>query len=163
MVDYQTISIVLTGIGIMIAFTYYALQIRNQNRTRQAQLLMQIYSNLDRPEKLKSLSEMLTWEFTDFEDFLEKYDPLEKPEKAYILNSFMITFEGIGTMLKEGFIDIHQVAILVGGGAVLYWSKFDQIKEDIRKHMNYPRWASETEYLYNELMKYKETHPYFRT
>lgn len=31
MVDYQTISIVLTGIGLMLALTYYALQIRNQN------------------------------------------------------------------------------------------------------------------------------------
>ena len=36
MVDYQAVSIVLTGIGLIIALTYYALQIRNQNKTRTA-------------------------------------------------------------------------------------------------------------------------------
>jgi len=58
MVDYQAISIVLTGIGLMIALTYYALQIRNQNKTRTAQLLMQVYSRLDTPEKVRALQEV---------------------------------------------------------------------------------------------------------
>ena len=136
MSEYQTLSIVLTGIGMIIALTYYSLQIRNQNRTRQAQLLMQIYSRLDTPEKSRAFLNLVTWEFTDFEDFLKKCDPLKKSEEAYILNTFMVTFDGIGTLVKEGFIDIHPVATLLGGGAVLFWSKFDHIKEDIRKYMN---------------------------
>jgi hypothetical protein len=119
---------------------------------------MQIYSRLDTPEKSKAFEEVLKWEFTDSEDFLNKYDPLD-----FNLTGLVIYFEGIGTMVKEGFIDIHQVATLIGGGAVRFWSMFDPIKEDIRRYRNYPRWASETEYLYNELLKYQETHPDFKT
>ena len=100
MVDYQTISIVLTGIGMMIALTYYALQIRNQNRTRQAQLIMQIYSRINTLELSRAILEILTWEFTDFEEFLQICDPLSKSDEAVILNYFMLTFEGAGTMVK---------------------------------------------------------------
>ena len=75
----------------------------------------------------------------------------------------MITFEGIAAMVKQGFIDLHQIATFMGGGFIRYWGKFEPIKGDIREYMNYPRWASETEYLYKELMKYQETHPEFKT
>lgn len=115
------------------------------------------------PENTRALLDMISWEFTDFQDFLKKFDPLKKTEEAYILNTFMITMEGVGTMVKEGFIDINHVATLLGGVAVLFWSRFDHIKEDIREYINWPRWASETEYLYYELLKYRETHPDFKT
>jgi len=163
MVDYQTLSIVLTGIGMIIALTYYSLQIRNQNKTRQAQLIMQLYSRLDTLEKSRAFLHLLTWEFSDFEEFLQICDPLSMSEEAVILNNFMITFEGIAAMVKQGFIDLHQIATFMGGGFILYWSKFEPIKEDIREYMKYPRWASETEYLYKELKKYQETHPEFKT
>ncbi len=169
MVSVETISIVFTGLSISLAAFYYISTLRNAQRTqqqqletRQAQLLMQIYSRLDTPEKSRAFTDIFTWEFTDFEDYLTKYDPLKKPEEEYKLAGLVIYFEGIGTMVKEGFIDIHQVATLIGGAAVRFWSKFDPIKEEIRKHMNYPRWASETEYLYYELLKYKETHPDYK-
>jgi hypothetical protein len=169
MVSVETISIVFTGLSISLAAFYYISNLRNaqktqqlQLETRQAQLLMQIYSRLDTPEKSRAFTDIFTWDFTDFDDFLKKYDPLKRPEETDNLTSLVIYFEGIGTMLKEGFIDIHQVATLIGGAAVRFWRNFDHIKEDIRKHMNYPRWASETEYLYYELLKYKETHPDYK-
>lgn len=166
MIDAQTISIVFAGLSIGLAAIYYMMNLRNAQRTqqlqletRQAQLLMQIYSRLDTPEKSRAFNEIATWEFTDFDDFLEKCDPLKRPEEAHSLTSLVIYFEGLGTMVKAGFIDIHQVATLIGGAAVRFWRVFDHIKEDIREYTNYPRWASETEYLYFELLKYKETHP----
>jgi hypothetical protein len=43
---------------------------------------MQIYSRIDGPERSKAFSDILTWEFTDFEDFPVKYDPLKKTDEA---------------------------------------------------------------------------------
>jgi hypothetical protein len=37
------------------------------------------------------------------------------------------------------------------------------IVEEGRRELNLPRWYSETEYLYNELMKYIEEHPELKT
>jgi len=109
---------------------------------------MQIYSRIDTLEKSRAFLELLTWEFKNFQEFLQICDPLSKSEEAAILNTFMVTFEGIATMVKMGFIDLHQIATLMGGGIIRYWGKFDPIKEDIREYMNYPRWASETESLF---------------
>jgi hypothetical protein len=170
MITVETISIVFTGLSVSLAAFYYIMTLRNtqknqqlQLETRQAQLLMQIYSRFDTPEKSKAFTDIFAWEFIDFEDYLTKYDPSNNPEEEYKLTGLVIFFEGIGTMVKEGLIDIHQVATLIGGAAVRFWNIFDPIKDEIREYMNYPRWASETEYLYYELLKYQETHPRFKT
>ncbi len=44
MADLQTLSLVLTGIGLIIALIYYTLTLRNTNRTRQADMLMRLHS-----------------------------------------------------------------------------------------------------------------------
>jgi hypothetical protein len=46
---------------------------------------------------------------------------------------------------------------MLGGLTISVWGKFVPILDEIREQMNYPRFASETEWLYHELMKYQET------
>ena len=53
MIQIEYLPIVLTGIGIIVSILYYAMVLRNQNTTRQAQLLMQI-NNISRPENLRA-------------------------------------------------------------------------------------------------------------
>lgn len=81
MVDYQTISIVLTGLGLMIALIYYSMQIRNQNKTRQAQLFMQIYDRWLDPDFLRYYVRSYKMEYEDLDDFNEKYSSREKLEE----------------------------------------------------------------------------------
>jgi len=150
MVDYQAVSIVLTGIGLMIALTYYALQIRNQNRTRTAQLLMQVYSRLDTPEKVRALQEVFLWEFKDFDEWREKY---WNPEDYNKLGTLVLFFGGAGTLVKTGDLPIDKVNELMGNLVVLMWEKFDPIKDEIREFWNMPFWASSMEYLYHEIIK----------
>lgn len=152
MVDYQAISIVLTGIGLMIALIYYALQIRNENATRQAQLLMQVYSRLDTPEKVRALQEVFLWEFRDFDEFVEKY---WNPEDYNKLGTLVLFFGGAGTLVRTGDLPIEKVSLLIGGLTILMWEKFDPIKEELRKFWNMPGWAGSWEYLYHELVKHR--------
>jgi hypothetical protein len=44
----------------------------------------------------------------------------------------------------------------------MFWEKMKPIKEKGRRAMGFPRWMSETEYLYGELIKYLEKHPELR-
>ena len=152
MVDYQAISIVLTGIGLMIALTYYALQIRNQNKTRTAQLLMQVYSRLDTPEKVRALQEVFLWEFKDFDEFVEKY---WNPEDYNKLGTLVLFFGGAGTLVRTGDLPIEKVSLLIGGLTTLMWEKFDPIKDKLREFWNMPRWAGSWEYLYHEIVKHR--------
>ena len=151
MVDYQAVSIVLTGIGLIIALTYYALQIRNQNRTRTAQLLMQVYSQLDTPEKVRALQEVFLWEFKDFDEWREKY---WNPEDYNKLGTLVLFFGGAGTLVKTGDLPIEKVSLLMGSLVTLMWEKFDPIKEEIREFWDMPSWAHSMEYLYHEVVKH---------
>jgi hypothetical protein len=157
MVDYQTISIVLTGIGMIIALTYYGLQIRNQNRTRQAQLFMQTYNRWTQPDFIDALMWLRTQEkWTNFDDHNEAMNDITNSRNTLL---FVTYFEGVGVLVKEGLIDIRLVAELMTGIVTQFWDKYALIIDEGRRRLGYPRWFSETEYLYKELIRYEKTHP----
>ena len=153
----QTISILTSGMGLVIALVYYTLTLRNQNRTLQAQLLLQIYNKFDTPEKTKAINTVFAWEFRDYDEYMEKY------YSDYDTFSSVISFyEGVGVLVKTRKLPIGDIYLMIGGFTILLWEKFEPIKNQIREFYNYPSWASETEYLYNELIKYREKHPELR-
>ncbi len=71
--------------------------------------------------------------------------------------------EGLGVFVKEDLVDIKLMALLMAGSMRMSWEKHRDIIYEERKRMNYPRYASEWEYFYNELMKYMEEHPELAT
>lgn len=124
---------------------------------------MQVYNRFDSPEKVRSFNYVFYMEFKDYNDFLDKYGIENNPEAWDHINALITFSEGVGTLVKTGNLPVDDVYTLMGGLTILLWEKFEPIKEQIREHNNYPRWASETEYLYNELMKYLEEHPELKT
>ena len=73
-------------------------------------------------------------------------------------------YEGVGVLVKEGYVSIRLVALLMTGMTRLWWEGlFKSSIVEGRKLMNSPRWMSEAEYLYDELMKYIEEHPELKT
>lgn len=76
MVDAQTISLVLTGIGLIIALFYYALTLQNTNRTRQADLLMRLHSEWGNQYHQDAVWNVLSLEFKDYNEFSNKYGPI---------------------------------------------------------------------------------------
>jgi len=68
-------------------------------------------------------------------------------------------YEGLGVLVRENLLDIRMVALLMTGPTKEFWEKLKPIIEEARERTNYPRMCSETEYLYEELMKYISEHP----
>ena len=67
--DLQTISVVITATSVVIALSYYLLNIRNINQTRQAQLFMQIHSQWNDREFVEQFMDLLNlWEWRDPDD-----------------------------------------------------------------------------------------------
>ena len=81
MVDFQTISIVFTGLSISIAAFYYINTLRNSRmtqehalETRQAQLYMQLYSFYDNKEFLKDYGNIANvYVYESIEEWDERY------------------------------------------------------------------------------------------
>ena len=71
--------------------------------------------------------------------------------------------EGIGVLIKENLVNIRLVAMFFAGLTRQIWEKYKDIILEERKRRNYPRYASEWEYTYTELMKYMKEHPELAT
>jgi hypothetical protein len=96
MVDAQTISIIFAGVSIGLAAIYYTYTIRNQNRTRQAQLLIQICNQtLNNPAFMKGYYIIKDSEWKDYDEYIEY----------------------LGEPGSENYNDIF----LVGGDSRKYW------------------------------------------
>ena len=169
MVTVETLSIVFTGLSISLAAFYYINTLRNaqktqqlQLETRQAQLFMQLYNRLrDDTKDLDVNKSFLDVEIESSEDFMKLWRTDEDFGKALdIMGAF---YEGIGVMVREKYIPIRLIALQWSGLTQGFWKKIEPFISDIREIRVNPRFWVETEYLYNELMKYIEEHPELMT
>ena len=122
MVDYQTISIVFTGLSISLAAFYYISTLRNNEKTqrqqletRQAQLFMSLYQTFSSPEFIKNWDHV-NWrmEFEDWEASFNKIHPKKNPEERAIWFSVAAFFEGVGVLVRRELIDLSLVDDLLG-------------------------------------------------
>jgi len=157
MVTWETILDIIPVIGIPIALGYYILTIRMQNKTRKAQFYMQFLNPILTGEKSKAWLELQKLECNDYDDFMQNC--WSKSEIRETWSSLSGYFEGLGVYVREGLVPIRLVALTMTGMLTRYWDKFGPFITEYRIRENVPRNASETEYLYNELMKYLEKHP----
>ena len=153
MIDFQTISASLAALGILVASIYYTLTVRNQTRTRQAQLFMQIYGVFRTGEFQDNITEIWSWKWNDYDDFLEKYGPTTNPNAWRALGSVAGYFEGIGLMVNKKLIDISLVENLMSTHIIYFWEKTEFLSIELRREFNRPQIDVWKEYLYNEIKK----------
>jgi hypothetical protein len=158
---------IIPALGIILALVYYTLTVRNQNKTRQAQLLMGLYENYRSPEFRRMCQQIGRWEWTDFEDFWEKYGEENNPDAWNIWESVAAFYNGVGVLLRNGLIDIKLVDDLLYnvvqrdwprmGPIIVEWRKYLRARygERERKHDN---WGG-FDYLHEELERYLKEHP----
>lgn len=119
----QTFGIFLAGISLTVAAIYYTLTLRNQNRTRQAQLLMNLYETYRSKEFRADVTEVRNQEWTDFDDFWEKYGEKNNPDAWAAWISVAAFFNGVGVLLKRKLIDIVLVEDLLSNVVFGSWSR----------------------------------------
>ncbi len=164
----------LTGIGMIIALTYYALQIRNQNCTRQAQLFSTLYETYRSQEFRNQWTSVLRQEWDDFNDFWEKYGLENNPDEWSNWQAVASFFHGVGILLKKGLIKIDVLDELLAPNVFMAWvvmgpilKGFDEYiaRDSVRTRFRdieglavskrFKSWSG-FEYLYNELRKREE-------
>ncbi len=158
MITLEQIIYIIPIVGLTASIFYYAMVIRNQNRTRQAQLFMQITNRMDE-EFMDAWHELNTTELNSFEDYWGLYDPDKDRERYSRLMRVLTFYSGIGVVLREGFINIRPVVFLIGAPARYTWEKLMPVVEGVRRHYGSRQVWTQTEYLYNRIIRYLEEHP----
>jgi hypothetical protein len=172
-ITFQTVFQFLQTASIMVGITYYILTLQNQKRnqketleTRQVQLYMQIYNQgINNRNFIEAFHRIQNLKWDNSQEFLDlvDYNNPETRENAVALGTLVGYYEGVGTLVKENMLSIRWVALLFGSWTRMFWEKIKPVAEDVRINTKAPRTFSETEYLYNMLMKYMEEHPELKT
>ncbi len=164
----QTLGVVGTLIAATIAVRSYV----NSNKrtqetrereleTRQAQLFMQIYGKWNEEGFSSHWFDLRGTMWTDYGKFKECI--LENPSKMNSLSVLVRFFEGLGVLVKENLLDIRLIALTMAGDTRSFWEQYRPIVGEWRRDWKHPRLMSETEYLYDELIRYMEIHSELKT
>ena len=152
MVDVQTISIAVASASVVAGVIYYSLQIRHQSlqiqqqtKTRQTDLLVRLFSTLMSKDWVEAWEKVRDRENLDYEDYKEKYGFVE-------VNEIYLFLDQLGRLLQKGLIDIDLLP-LETGQITHAWEKLSFILEGSRRKFNEPKLGSGFEYLYNEVKK----------
>jgi hypothetical protein len=150
-VDVTEISAILAAAGVLVGATWYIMDMRNQAKTRQTDLVMRLYATFSSNEFQDAWTKVRkrAREF-DVIDDIQEFD-----EKVGLreFNQVGLFFEGVGILLKRKIVDGTMIEDLFGGAIARAWeiSKTGIIKA--RQQMNDPTIYYYYEYLYNEMKK----------
>lgn len=160
MVDYQTLSILFAGLSIAASIVYYASVLRNSNKaqklqheTRKIQLLLEF--NKDKVEDEGRGSELLSEEWTDFNDWFNKYSQFKNPESYALRLKMWENFNVNGLLIRDGLIDLETYLEYMGDMPLVFWIKYEDIITELRRRFRYPTYMSGFEYLANEIEDYR--------
>ncbi len=154
-VTLQTLLTYLTLISVPVGVFYYISTLRNQNRARKTQLYLQMVNKFSQSDYLEAQGKFNDLEWSTAEDLLEYW---RNPEGRKTIGTLGSWYEGIGVLVKENLLDIRVVALFMTGLVTGFWDKFIPIIDEAREIVG-PRLFIETEYLYDQLMKYIQEHP----
>ena len=75
MVTFETVLNVVPVVSLVIVGVYYSFQIRNQNRTRQAQLFMNLQQRFDNPQIMGAFLQSREHNEISFDEWYGKFGP----------------------------------------------------------------------------------------
>ena len=117
--------------------------------TRQIQILMDIFDKCSKVEFQKGWLDVLNQEWTDYEEWLEKYGPANNPEmmaKFGATNRFLIQ---LGLLIKEKVVEPKLIYDMDPMDSIIMtWEMFEPIYKARREEM--PRSGQLLEYADNE-------------
>jgi len=174
-ITYQMVLSTLQTIALIVGIAYYLFIMRNSQRnqeltlkaqeqaleTRQTQLFMQIYQQLNSEESHKTSMEIYNLEIKDNDEFLQKYDSSVNPahygKRAYI----WFSYNTIGELLRMGIIELELlIRLQLDPMVILMWEKWEEIIRATRVRENIPDLWEGFEYLYDEMKKFRSSRGY---
>jgi len=149
----QTIGILITGVSLSIAAIYYSLTLRNADRTRRAQLFMQIFSQWNSEEFSRMRLEIRKMTFEGREEFLEKYDLEVNPDSWIARHSLARFYSGLGMLVHDGEVELSRVEDMMGDIIVMFWETLRISFLPSREGLDIPELYLFLEYLYHLLKR----------
>jgi len=158
MIDIQTISFVVAGISVSLAAIYYLINIRINNRARQAAILSSLQSRIDTPEFWERYIDIV-FVYSRMSNEEYRKEVFNDKKKSAQVMSVISTFYHIGWLVHMGLLDIKSVmgftfdVVAVYDVVIPHLVRFGEEPGTPVNIGNYPYFT----YLYDEIKKRRET------
>ncbi len=152
--EIQAAYYMVAATGVLVAATYYVMNMKATLQTRQAQLFMHLYDRMSQPELsaiINNIRYNLKW--SDPEDFWRKYGAETNIDEYSRIASAGNYFKGIGVLLKKGLIDKMFIYDLLSSPLKVYWERMGPVIIERRRVTNNPNLFAFVDYLYDEMVK----------
>jgi len=154
MVDIIEISAMVTAAGVLVGVVYYILDIRHSRKAREMEISRVAFSDYISEQALKRWATMLSMQWKDNKDFMEKYGH-SNPEMFGKWTSWFFAWEMAGILLKNKVIKAEEVHDLGGYSAIFAWEKFKDIIQGFRDNRWGQDFLSNAEWFAQEMLKIK--------
>ncbi len=150
-VTLQSISILISSLGMIIALVYYTQTLKNTSKARQRELIHQRFQGLSK-EYIRTLFELSTrtdWETV--EEYMEKYGRWENPEAGVDFTYIASIYNNMGVLYKYEDVDPEFLFELYPASAIIrLWEQFEPVIQVIRGRTQNPNHLKPLELLYLE-------------
>ena len=119
--------------GVCIGALSFALNTRANTKSRQVALFTNIMQTLNSEEGAKRYLEVMSMEWTSFEDFKRKYDSSVNVDSWAKRSALWELGDYVAWQYRAGIVDMETVYNLGGKKLVSLWEKFKPIIEEYRK------------------------------
>ena len=159
MASFEFLAIIVSLLGLSASITYYAIVLRNQNITRQAQLYMQLFQKDTSTEFQKIVYNLTKLDTSNPKELEEQFR--NDQQLAAELRSFMFHLDGIGNMIRNGLITIDRASqIGAGVGPIEFWVHLRPWIIHYRETRNIPDYMSGFEFYAGEIAKIRKKKGY---
>jgi hypothetical protein len=135
----QSVSYIAGALGVCVAASYYVMNLKAQQtnmkanlETRQAQLYMEMYNAMYNQEIMKHLAEIRQYTYSDYDDFMKKYGPIQNSESYSKLTKVWWFYTEMGTLVYRGLLTLDDVSGLISLTPIEIWSQFQVAIEGLR-------------------------------
>jgi hypothetical protein len=168
LVEIQAAYYMVAATGVLIAAVYYVMTLKTTQRnqelmlkaqqqnleTRRIALMDSIIARSINKEAMRSIFELLRYEWSDYGDFERKYGSENNVEAAATRYAVWNGYDSIGMMLRKDMVEAEDIYD-VGSVCIYIWVKFKPVIEENRRRYNGESYLKDFEYLYEEMMKVK--------
>ena len=133
--------------SFIIGLSYYIMNLRNQERARQMQIILQTYQKNTNEDVINRWIEIMYREWETVDEYFTKYTSWTS------FWAFSNGLESIGILLKRGLIDRSLVYEFYPTNVIVFWNKYEPIVVRARERWGNTHYMETVEWLAGELDK----------
>ncbi len=152
--EVQTAYYMVAATGVLAAAAYYVLNMRTTLQTRRISMAQNIVEDTTNVEGMKRYFTLLSYEWSDYEDFETKYGSENNVEAAAFRYATWDRYNSIGAMVRKGVVGVEDVVDAGAIGVTWQWEKYKPIITESRRRYNGRNWMRDFEFLAVEMLKY---------